>query len=354
MSAKGEEFSNLRLDQQATLFPSLGYFDLERKCWRAMVHGRVSMSGPVSLSRLLLLKGLKRVLSIASEEPHSDTFQRRIDGFLAAPGRRKRIVLEIADHRYRLHRRSRRNGAFWGVLNLESYQSTALHSQVETMQVCLPPNDLADREQTLGQLHVVQPQGVSVISDIDDTIKLTETTCRRQMLANTFLHPFAAVEGMPELYQSWQRAGCDFHYVSRSPWELYGPLSELCTSSGFPAGSMHLRYFRVRDEVLRKFRPVRRSAKVGIVIDLLERMPERRFVLVGDSGEIDPEVYRLLARRFPHQIAAILIRELSSATMSVKRLRKLESLPKTTQVLTFQRPEEIQEIVPTLLRKAES
>lgn len=352
MTTQGSEYSNVGLEQRVTLFPALGYFDPDRDCWRALVHGRVSMSGcSVPLSRRLLLKGLKRVLAVAYQDAHEDIFKQRVDGFLAAPGRRKRIVLEIGSHRYRMPRKSRRNGAFWGVLNLKPFPATIQASQVETMEVCLPPAHLVGGIRSSGQLHLVQPQGLSVISDIDDTIKLTETTCRRQMLANTFLHPFAAVEGMPELYQAWQRIGCDFHYVSRSPWELYGPLSELCASSGFPTGSMHLRYFRVRDEVLRKFRPVRRTVKMGILIDLLKRMPDRRFALVGDSGEVDPEVYRFLAKRFPRQVVAILIRELPRAPMSAKRLKKLESLPKSTQVVTFRHPDEVKELMPTLLEK---
>jgi phosphatidate phosphatase APP1 len=40
----------------------------------------------------------------------------------------------------------------------------------------------------------------------------------------------------------------------------------------------------------------------------MERFPQRRFLLIGDSGEKDPEVYDVLRQRFPAQIVGILIR----------------------------------------------
>ena len=52
-------FSNLKPGQRATLFPSLGYFDLKRRCWRSLVHGRVFIDGQIPLGTRLLLRGLK-------------------------------------------------------------------------------------------------------------------------------------------------------------------------------------------------------------------------------------------------------------------------------------------------------
>ena len=197
---------------------------------------------------------------------------------------------------------------------------------------------------TSGKLHVVSPQGVSVISDIDDTIKMTEATSRSEMLANTFLRPFEVVEGMAALYQHWQQLGCDFHYVSSSPWQLYAPLAELCEASDFPEGSMHLRYFRVRDEMFKRFRPIRRNSKVGIIVGILKRLPQRKFILVGDSGEKDPEIYRFLAKRFPDRISAVLIRNLKSHPLNSKRLRKLRSISDRTLIKVFEDSEEILDV----------
>lgn len=342
--------SDLKPGQQATLFPSLGYFDSERSCYRALVHGRVFLDGKIPLGTRILLRGLKKAMKVTPEEVASETFQRRIDGFLTAPGRRRRIVLEIANQRYRLRRKTRRNGAFYGTLTLPhrielNPQQSLSHLPMRLLTSTHETGTVAASD---GLIHLVPQHGISVISDIDDTIKLTGATSRREMLTNTFLRPFEAVEGMAELYQRWQTAGCHFHYVSSSPWELYGPLAELCSASQFPAGSMHLRYFRVRDEMFKRFRPVRHHTKVGIIARILKCLPKRKFILVGDSGEKDPEIYRFLARRFPNRITAILIRNLTARPLESKRLRKLTSLPTATQVRIFEHTREIEDFVESL------
>ncbi len=343
--------SNLKPGQQATLFPSLGYYDLKRGCWRTLVHGRVFVDGQVPLGTRLLLRGLKKAMKATPEQVASETFQRRIDGFLTAPGRRRRIVLEIGGQQYRLRRRTRRNGAFYGVLTLPESsfprRDDALNGQsaIASMQLLRFQDGIGTDSPTAGSVHVVPPRGLSVISDIDDTIKMTEATSRSEMLANTFLRPFEVIEGMAPLYQNWKSLGCDFHYVSSSPWQLYEPLAELCSSSQFPTGSMHLRYFRVRDEMFKRFRPIRRNSKVGIIVGILKRLPERKFILVGDSGEKDPEIYRFLARRFPEQIVAILIRDLQTRPLDAKRLKKLSSIPNSTALKVYEHSEQIADAV---------
>jgi phosphatidate phosphatase APP1 len=307
------------------------------------------MNGRVPLGKRLLLKGLQKAMEITAEELASDTFRERIGGFLASPGPKRRIVLEISGKRYRVHRRSRGNGSFWGLFSLNDPRTHQRRSWSESVHLCRAPNNGDSIPKPHGVLHMVPPEGISVVSDIDDTIKLTETTSKRRMLQNTFLRPFAAVEGMPELYQHWKETGSDFHYVSRSPWELYLPLSDLCASSGFPEGSMHLRYFRVRDEMFKRLQPVRHSLKVNIIADLLKRLPQRRFILVGDSGERDPEIYRFLAKRFPDRVSAILIREIAGATVEGRRLKKLIALPAQTKLVIFRRPEQIREIITELV-----
>ncbi|GAB5368940.1 hypothetical protein AAMO2058_001362500, partial [Amorphochlora amoebiformis] len=68
-------------------------------------------------------------------------------------------------------------------------------------------------------VYFVPPQGVSVISDIDDTIKVTQVRRRNQMFKNTFLKEFEPVSGMSSLYQYMANKGAAFHYVSNSPWQ---------------------------------------------------------------------------------------------------------------------------------------
>lgn len=317
------------------------------------MHGRVFIDGRIPLGTRILLSGLKKAMQASPEDVASETFQRRIDGFLAAPGRRRRIVLKVAEQQYRLRRRTRRNGAFYGTLTLPESVRDQLASEGEsrlTMQLLRSTDPMGTIVPASGDIYVVPHEGLSVISDIDDTIKMTGATSRREMLTNTFLKPFEVVRGMPELYREWEALGCHFHYVSSSPWQLYEPLAELCSASEFPSGSMHLRYFRVRDEMFKRFRPVRRNSKVGIIAGILKRLPKRQFILVGDSGEKDPEIYRFLARRYPGRIRAVLIRNLSARPLDRKRLQKIQAIPSSTRLQLFQQTDEIRDVVIDLLK----
>jgi phosphatidate phosphatase APP1 len=338
------------------MFPSLGFFDEKRGCWKLLVHGRVYSTETVPLGTRILLKGLKRAMKATPEQVASDVFQQRIGGFLTKPIPRRRIVLQLGEHKLHLKRRTRGSGVFYSLLRLpkDHFPIPPLNSPTrqltperKVLSIRLlrhnSTNETAHPPVTT-DVHLVQPHGLSIISDIDDTIKMTEATSRSEMLANTFLRPFEVVEGMVELYQAWHAQGADFHYVSSSPWQLYQPLAELCRASNFPAGSMHLRYFRMRDEMFKRWRPVRNNKKVGIIGSILKWLPKRQFVLIGDSGERDPEVYRFLAKRFPNQVVAILIRNLESRPLDRRRIRKLESITKHCEVRMYRSASEIADV----------
>lgn len=70
-------------------------------------------------------------------------------------------------------------------------------------------------------IYVLARHGLSVISDIDDTVKISNVVSKRSLLKHTFYSYFKAVEGINEVYQKWSEQKCQFHYVSASPWQLY-------------------------------------------------------------------------------------------------------------------------------------
>ena len=127
--------------------------------------------------------------------------------------------------------------------------------------------------------------GVSVVSDIDDTVKISEVRDKQKLLRNTFMHEFQAVPGMADTYRTWAAAGAAFHYVSASPWQLFDPLDAFFKAASFPAGSLHLKQFRWKDSSFFSLFQDPVAYKKPIIAGLLTRYPHRRFVLVGDSGE---------------------------------------------------------------------
>lgn len=162
-----------------------------------------------------------------------------------------------------------------------------------------------------GRALLVPAEGWSVVSDIDDTIKHTHVLDRREMLLNTFARPLRSVPGMAELYQRTEAAagtGTRFHYVSGGPHQLWPMLDTFLREHHFPDGSVHLRMIDWRQEVFGEGTSTF-AHKVAAIGDLMREFPRRRYVLVGDSGEKDPEVYGELARQFPTQVAAIHIRD---------------------------------------------
>jgi len=155
---------------------------------------------------------------------------------------------------------------------------------------------------------------IAVVSDIDDTIKISEVTDKAALLRRTFLEPFEDAPGMAELYRGWAEQGASFHFVSSSPWQLLGPLRELLRTRGFPEGSFHLKRLRLTDSSLLELWADPMATKPPPVRALIEAAPELDFVLVGDSGEHDPEVYGAIAREYPGRIAGIYIRDVTSET----------------------------------------
>lgn len=70
--------------------------------------------------------------------------------------------------------------------------------------------------------------------------------------------------------------------------------------------------------------------KPGVIEPLLKRFPKRKFILIGDSGERDPEIYGALARKFPEQITQIYIRDVTDEAAESERYQKaFQAIPRT-------------------------
>jgi hypothetical protein len=198
-----------------------------------------------------------------------------------------------------------------------------------------------------GEIHLVADTGLSVISDIDDTIKISQVLDQHALVRNTFCRPFKPVPGMADVYQRWARnRGAQFHYVSASPWQLYPPLADFIRSNAFPAGTFHLKHARLRDGTFVELFTSPERYKPGVIEPLLERFPGRRFVLVGDSGERDPEIYAAVARKHRKQVARIFIRDVTDEAADSRRYREtFADLPPDLWRI-FKEPSAIAEAIP--------
>ncbi|CEP19894.1 hypothetical protein [Parasitella parasitica] len=167
---------------------------------------------------------------------------------------------------------------------------------------CFPPS--------YGIVQLIEPYGVSVISDIDDTIKDTRVLSgARTVLSNTFFNPTRAVPGMADAYLQWYNQGASYHYVSNSPYQLVHMLHQFINNHQFPPGSFHL---RPSTGIISKLVQESGRSKRKSICKILRDFPRRKFVLVGDSGEIDLEIYTKIAIEFPGQIIKIFIRDITT------------------------------------------
>ena len=149
-----------------------------------------------------------------------------------------------------------------------------------------------------------------------------------KLIENTFFREFRAVDGMADVYQKWNGQGAAFAFVSSSPWQLYLPLSDFLAKSGFPAASYYLKPFSFKDPSVANVLSEPDEHKLKAIRELLARHPSRRVVLVGDSGERDPEIYGQVARENPEQVARILIRRVATDETNDARFEKaFESVP---------------------------
>jgi phosphatidate phosphatase APP1 len=157
----------------------------------------------------------------------------------------------------------------------------------------------------------------AVVSDIDDTVVYSHVTNKLRMLLTIALSnartrkPFA---GVGAFYRALHARVNPFFYVSKSPWNLYVPLAEYLEVQGLPEGPLFLRNLGLR---------MPRDHKRAAISALLQAYPGLPFILIGDSGENDPEVYADIVRRFPQRIRVIYIRSVNRQPRRVAAIERL-------------------------------
>lgn len=154
---------------------------------------------------------------------------------------------------------------------------------------------------------------VGVISDVDDTIMITQAPVLWKALWNLlFLNPMkkASVPGMSVLFTKLADLFPDapFFYLSTSPWNIETSLRHFLESYGFPEGPLLLRDLDPRPKT---FVPSGPQHKLEFAEQLMGDFPDMKFILVGDDGQKDPSTYATIARRYPGRVLAIAIRQLS-------------------------------------------
>jgi phosphatidate phosphatase APP1 len=170
--------------------------------------------------------------------------------------------------------------------------------------------------------------GVGIISDIDDTILHTGLTETAGMLRTTLLHnastrlPYPGVAAFYRaLHAGDGSATRPIFFVSGSPWNLYDMIARFMELQDIPPGPLFLKDWGIDEhKFIRESTHAYKLARIGL---LLELYPQLDFVLIGDSGQSDPEVYADVIARHPDRVRAVYIRDVTtdgSRDAAVRRL----------------------------------
>ncbi len=309
--------------EAVTFYPTYGY--REGNGWkipmRAWVHEPRKMAEELVM---LLAENIgdtddhelaNLALRIADIVADSESFEKVIFMFDNDPEQEQwRIMAEDGDHP-----RSDLNGNIEGSISLSKARASTLLEAQNAQNGWLTFRAISKDHTGAGRVRLIEREGLSVISDIDDTVKITGIPAGGEVVVrNTFFRDFMPA---PEMAARYRNLGdVPFHYVSGGPWQLYGPLNEFIRRAGFPEGSFHMKSVPKNmlspttwKSLLKLIGDATVEQKTAQISDILRRFPERKFIFVGDSGEHDPEVYGQLRDTFGSQVQEIWVRDVVNA-----------------------------------------
>jgi phosphatidate phosphatase APP1 len=168
-----------------------------------------------------------------------------------------------------------------------------------------------------GAIYIPFHTQLGFISDIDDTFLISHSSNMRKRLFVLFTRnarsrqPF---KGVVRHYRALTQAGTTedapnpFFYVSSSEWNLYDYILEFTREHQLPKGVFLLSQLK-RFSQLFSTGQNKHTTKFMRIVRILEHYPQQQFVLLGDSSQMDPEIYAAVAKHFPQQVRAVYIRD---------------------------------------------
>ena len=183
------------------------------------------------------------------------------------------------------------------------------HKNGETMSTHTLPKEVSPQGPMT--TYFSEPEGWLVISDIDDTIKITMTPSPIGILQTTFVDDPAVIPGMPELYQEIRSTiNPAWTYLSASPYNLYPFLREF-VHEHYPPGPLTLRDASWMDfgGFLASLTQGTEAYKSSRIEKMHSWLPKRKVLCVGDSTQTDAESYGEICRKYPGWIKKVFIRK---------------------------------------------
>ena len=290
----------IRSDEEVLLFPTVARLSPDGGEWIVPLRGWLFEPERNSLWRTLTIEWTRRRLRLHRDVIRSGLFAARSRMFLVDNERGRQLHLHLAGH-VATSSTSEPNGHFHATLRLP--RSAAAPGDL--LRVSSDPR-ARDGRRFEGDVLFPPADAFGVISDIDDTVKVTGVLRpRRDILADTFSKPFEAYPGMVRAATHLHARGASYFYVSTSPWQLYPSLEEWRRTTGLPPGEFHLRHFRVKDRTGASLFADPADFKRPVIEGILADFPGWTFVLSGDTTQQDPRIFADITARHPGRIREI-------------------------------------------------
>lgn len=252
-----------------------------------------------------------RIAEILDISPDDSATRKRIatrlQPFLDTVLPKRTMRIQIADREEQTLGPSNMSGVSTDLLQLHFETS---ESQIKSSAINLPPPFTIPAVTVLAE-----ERGWGIISDVDDTIKVTKTPSPVEVLRATFIKETPeVVPGMPELYADMHSVfkSPAWFYLSASPYNLY-PFLRQFRNDHFPQGTMILRdaSWQNLGGLITSLSRGTQAYKVDRIEKINSWFPRRKFLLIGDSTQSDPEAYGEIAKKHSGWVKAIFIRKVT-------------------------------------------
>lgn len=336
ISGMTNDYSAIKPDEDILFYPTYS-FEAPGGSVICRIHGHIFEKEENSVIRKAITHSIAEALEDEKDEDENNPYiDERIRPFLYDNEGGKEICIQLDGKGYMLPE-SESNGHILSALSLRQMNlktGNTLSFRAITR--------LDDRRSFTGNSIFISRTGISVISDIDDTIKDSNVLNKKEMIRNTFMRKFKAVKGMPDFYRKLASRGAVFHYVSGSPWQLYQPLSGFLHDEGFPYGTVHLKYTSSKNSSIIDFvKGDQVEYKVKNIEAIMGDLPHRKYILIGDSGESDPEVYTRIAEMHKEKVSAVYVRDVNKPGDKAERYSRLKSMSPGVRFILFKSPSDL-------------
>lgn len=174
-----------------------------------------------------------------------------------------------------------------------------------------------------GRYLLAEQRHEGVISDIDDTLIVSHATRPFKKIMLMLLKNAYSRKTIPNIAEFYARIKTlnggrlpgDFFYVSNSEWNLFDMLRDIFSIHQLPDGIFMLNDLKTGLLDLLKSGGTHSDHKINTIRFLLSFYPEKKFILLGDNGQKDMQIYGEICQRFPDRISAVMIRILKRKGM---------------------------------------